>query len=63
LWAQKDYSIKTRIIIAMSASIMAVIFWYDYSSIQVLAIAPFLSGLIALLISNYIEYRPQGKIK
>lgn len=63
LWAHKDYSVKKRIIIAISASFMSVIFWYGYSSVKLLAIIPFLSGLTALLISYYIDRRYGDEIK
>lgn len=55
IWALKEYSFRNRLYISMGISIICILFWYDFSSLNIFIVAPFLSSALALLSGYYIE--------
>ncbi len=55
IWALKEYSFRNRLYISIGVSIICILFWYDFSSLNLFIVAPFLSSALALLSGYYIE--------
>lgn len=55
IWALTKSSFRKRVYISIGVSVICIIFWYDFSLLNAYIVAPFLSGVIALVSSYYIE--------
>lgn len=57
VWGLKEYSFRNRLYTTIGISTLGMLFWYDFSSLNIFIATPFLSGAIALLLGYFIERR------
>lgn len=55
IWSLKESSLRSKLYNSISVSIVCILFWYDFSSLNLFITAPFLSSALAVLSGYYIE--------